>query len=187
MNRSEAFQIVQEYVNSQSLIRHMLAVEVAMRDYANFFSQNPDEWGLAGLLHDFDWEIHPTMDQHPQEGAPILRARGIPEKIIRCILSHADHTGVPRVTNMEHALYATDELTGLITAVALIRPSHSLYDLKPKSVRKKWNDTRFAAGINRRQIEQGTSDLKVDLGEHIERVIQSMRSIAPQLGLAGNK
>jgi predicted hydrolase (HD superfamily) len=140
---------------------------------------------LAGLLHDFDWEIHPTLEHHPQDGAPILRQRGVPEEIVQCILSHAQHTGLPRESAMRRALFACDEITGLITAVVLVRPSRSLADLKVSSVRKKWKDMRFAAGANRVEIEQGARELGVDLWEHVERVIGSMRRIAPALGLDG--
>jgi putative nucleotidyltransferase with HDIG domain len=185
MEREEALAIVNEYVSNPSLVHHMLAVEAAMRDYAKLFDGDPESWGLAGLLHDFDWEIHPTLEEHPQEGAPILRERGVPEDIVQCILSHAEHTGVPRDNDMRRALFACDEITGLITAVVLVRPSRSLEDLKVSSVRKKWRDARFAAGVNREEIEQGARELGVDLWEHVERVIGSMRRIAPELGLDG--
>lgn len=185
MNRDTAFAIVTAHVQSDSLIKHMLAVEVAMRAYAVRYGGSPDEWGLAGLLHDFDWEIHPTLEQHPTAGTPILRARGVPEPIIRCILSHAPHTGVPRDTVMEKTLFAVDELTGLITACALVRPSKSLHDLTAKSVKGKWKDKAFAAGVNRADIEQGARELGVDLTEHITFTIEAMRAIAPALGLDG--
>lgn len=183
MNRDQALVILEEFVQKESLKRHMFAVEAAMRDYALFLGGDVDLWGLTGLLHDFDWEIHPNTQQHPQAGAPILRERGVPEEIVRCILSHADQTGIPRITPMEKALYACDELTGLITAVALVRPSKSLQDLKVRSVRKKWRDARFAAAVDRHQIERGAEELGVDLWEHVANVIESMRRIAPALGL----
>jgi predicted hydrolase (HD superfamily) len=164
----------------------MLAVEAAMRAYAPRFGGDPDEWGIVGLLHDFDWEIHPTLEDHPQAGAPILRGRNVPEAIVRCILSHADHTGIPREGPMEHALYACDEITGLITAVALVRPSRSLHDLSASSVRKKWKDSRFAAAVDRDEIERGAAALGVELWEHVENVIAAMRTIAPDLGLDGS-
>ncbi len=186
MNRDQALTIVQEYVQNQNLIRHMLAVEAAMRAYADLYGEDPEEWGVAGLLHDFDWEIHPSLESHPQEGAPILRERGVPEHIVRCVLSHADHTGVPRNSLMERALYACDEITGLITAVALVRPSRSLHDLKVKSVRKKWKDHHFAANVDRSEIERAAQELGVDLWEHVDRVIQAMRGIADELDLAGD-
>ena len=140
----------------------------------------------SALLHDFDWEIHPTLDEHPQAGVPILRERGVPEEIIRAILSHADHTGVPRESRMEKALSACDEITGLITAVALVRPSRSLDDLTSSSVKKKWKDRAFAAGASREEIEKSTAEFGVPLWEHVDNVILAMRRIAPELGLEGN-
>jgi len=186
MNREQALAIVHEHVSNASLVNHMLAVEAAMRAYAPDYGADPNKWGLAGLLHDFDWEIHPNLEQHPQAGAPLLRSRNVPEPIIRCILSHADHTGVPRSSPMEKALYACDEITGLITAVALVRPSRSLHDLTARSVRKKWGDLRFAAAIDRGQIELAAQDLGVELWAHVDRVIAAMRTIASQLGLEGS-
>jgi len=183
MERSEALGIVREYVKNENLIRHMLAVEAAMRFYAEKYQEDIETWGLTGLLHDFDWEIHPTLENHPQAGAPILRQRGVPELVVQAILSHADHTGVPRQTRMEKALYACDEITGLITAVALVRPSRALYDLEPSSVKKKWKDRAFAAGANRAEIERATQDFGLDLWEHTGNVILAMRRIAPELGL----
>src|SRR4030067_219262 len=134
MTRAEALALAREFVKNENLVRHMLAVEAAMRFYAEKFGEDVELWGLTGLLHDFDWEIHPTLEQHPQEGAQILRARGVDEVIVRAGLRHADHTGVPRVTRMEKHLLACDELTGLITAVALVRPSRSIHDVDVKSV-----------------------------------------------------
>ncbi|HPO59299.1 MAG TPA: HDIG domain-containing protein, partial [Anaerolineaceae bacterium] len=154
--------------------------------YAERLGEDVETWGLTGLLHDFDWEIHPTMEEHPTAGAPILRERGVPEHIIRAILSHADYTGITRETVMEKALYACDEVTGLITAVALVRPSRSLYDLKASSVKKNWKDRSFAAGANREEIENGAREFGVDLWEHVDRVILAMRRIAPEIGLAGS-
>lgn len=185
MNREEALAIVHEYVKNENLVRHMLAVEAAMRFYAEKFKQDAETWGIVGLLHDFDWEIHPTLEQHPQDGAQILRERGAPEEIVRAVLSHADHTGVPRQSLMEKALAACDEITGLITAVALVRPSRSLHDLTASSVKKKWKDRAFAAGASREEIEKCTAEFNIPLWEHVENVIQAMRRIAPQLGLEG--
>ena len=182
MNRESAFAIVEEYVSNENLIRHMLAVESAMRYYAGKFGQDSELWAITGLLHDFDWEIHPTMEEHPQAGVPILQEKGVPEEIIQAILSHADHTGIPRTTLMEKGLYACDEITGLITAVALVRPSRSLDDLKVKSVKKKWKDLRFAAGANREEIAQGAEEFGVELWEHVGNVILAMRTIGPDLG-----
>jgi putative nucleotidyltransferase with HDIG domain len=185
MDRIEALQIVHDYVKNENLVRHMLAVEAAMRFYAVKYGENQDTWGITGILHDFDWEIHPTLEEHPLAGAPILRERGVPEEIVRAILSHADHTGIPRLTPMEKALYACDEVTGLITAVALVRPSRSLSDLEASSVKKKWKDKTFAAGANREEIAKATQEFGLELWEHVGNVILAMRTVAPELGLAG--
>jgi len=186
MTRDEALALVREYVKNENLVKHMLAVEATMRFYAEKFGEDVEKWELAGLLHDFDWEIHPSLEGHPQDGAPILRERGVPEEIVRAVLSHADHTGIPRQTRMEKALYACDEVTGLITAVALVRPSRSLLDLEPASVKKKWKDKTFAAGANRAEIEKAASEFGIELWEHVGNVILAMRRIAPELGLVGN-
>ena len=182
MNRSDSLAIVREYIKNENLVRHMLAVEAAMRFYAEKFGEDVEIWGNTGLLHDFDWEIHPSLEQHPQDGAPILRERGVPEEIVRAIQSHADHTGVPRQTPMEKALYACDEITGLIVAVALVRPSRSLSDLKVKSVKKKWKDRSFAAGANREEIEGAAQEFGVELWDHVGNVIEAMRGVANDLG-----
>jgi len=186
MNRTEALAIVREYIKNENLVRHMLAVEAAMRFYAEKFDADVDTWSITGLLHDFDWEIHPSLEGHPQDGAPILQQRGVPPEIVRAILSHADHTGVPRQTRMEKALYACDEITGLVTAVALVRPSRSLYDMTSSSVKKKWKDRAFAAGASREEIEKSTLDFGIPLWEHVDNVILAMRRIAPELGLEGS-
>ncbi len=188
MTRDEALALVREYVKNEGLVRHMLSVESAMRFYAETFGEDVDKWGLIGLLHDFDWEIHPTLDQHPQDGAPMLRERGVPEDIIQDILSHADHLRerVPRDTLVRKAISACDEITGLITAVALVRPSRSLYDLEPSSVKKKWKDKAFAAGTSRTEMEQAAKEFGIELWEHVGNVITAMRRIAPELGLEGN-
>lgn len=183
MERNTALALVREYVKNENLVRHMLSVEAAMRFYAEKYGEDVEKWGLTGLLHDFDWEIHPTLDQHPQDGAPILRERGVPDEIVRAILSHADHTGVPRTSRMEKALYACDEITGLVTAVALVRPSHSLHDLTASSVKKKWKDKAFAAGANREEIARATEEFGIELWEHVTNVITAMRGIAVDLGL----
>jgi putative nucleotidyltransferase with HDIG domain len=182
MNRQDALAIVKQYISNENLIRHMLAVEAAMRYYAEKLEQDQDLWGNTGLLHDFDWEIHPTLEEHPQAAVPILRENGVPEEIIQAILSHADHTGIPRQSMKEKALYACDEITGLITAAALVRPSHSLDDLKVKSVKKKWKDRKFAAGANREEIARGADEFGVELWEHVGNVIQAMRGIGLELG-----
>ncbi len=186
MNRNDALALVREYVKNENLVKHMLSVEAAMHFYADKFGEETEKWRITGLLHDFDWEIHPTLTEHPAAGEPILRERGVPEDIIRAVLSHADHTGVPRVTPMEKALYACDEVTGLVTAVALVRPSRSLLDLEASSVKKKWKDKTFAAGANRTEIEKSAAEFGIELWEHVGNVIMAMRKIAPELGLVGN-
>jgi putative nucleotidyltransferase with HDIG domain len=186
MTRDEIVALVHEYIKNENLFKHMLSVEAAMRFYAGKFGEDADLWGNTGLLHDFDWEIHPTAEQHPQEGAIILRERGVPEEMIRAILSHGNNTGVTRDSLMEKALNACDEITGLITAVALVRPSRSLYDLEPSSVKKKWKDKAFAAGTNREEMEEAAREFGVELWEHVGNVITAMRHIAPELGLVGN-
>jgi putative nucleotidyltransferase with HDIG domain len=185
MNRSLALLLVREYVKNESLINHMLSVEAAMRFYAAQLSQDTDVWGAAGLLHDFDWEIHPTAELHPLAGSVILRERGVAEVIIYAIQCHADHTGLPRKSLLDKYLYACDEITGLITAVALVRPSRSLMDLTSSSVKKKWKDRAFAAGANRSEMESGAREINMDLWEHVDNVIFAMRSIATEIGLDG--
>lgn len=186
MTRDEALALVRDYVKNDNLVKHMLSVEAAMRFYAGKFGEDVEKWVVTGLLHDFDWEIHPTLEGHPLAGEPILRERGVPEDVIRAVMSHADHTGVPRQTRMEKALYACDEVTGLVTAVALVRPSRSLLDLEPSSVKKKWKDKAFAAGANREEIQKAAAEFGIELWEHVGNVITAMRRIAPELGLVGN-
>jgi len=183
MTREEALAIVREFTKNENLVRHMLAVEAAMAFYAQKFDQDEELWRVTGLLHDYDWEIHPTLEEHPQAGIPLLEERGVPEVVTRAILSHADHTGVPRESLMEKALMACDEITGLIVASALVRPSRSLSDLKVKSVKKKWKDKSFAAGVNREEVTKAVDDFEVELWEHVGNVIQAMQPIAPELGL----
>ena len=186
MDREQALEIVREHVKNEGLVRHMLSVEAAMVYYARKLEpEHEATWALAGLLHDFDWEIHPTLDQHPMDGAPMLRERGVPEEIVMAIQSHADRTGVPRDTPMRKALMACDEITGLLTACALVRPSKSIMDLKVKSVKKKWKDKRFAAGANRDEITHATADFGIELWEHVANVIAAMQAAAPELGLDG--
>jgi len=186
INRETALSIVKEYVKNEGLINHMLAVESAMAAYAVKLGEPVETWKLTGLLHDFDWEIHPTAAEHPVAGAPILREKGVPEEVVHAILCHGSHPDFPRQTALEKGLYACDEITGLITAVALIRPSRSLYDLESSSVKKKWKDKAFAAGANREEITRGAEEFGVPLWEHCDFVIKAMRTIAPQLGLEGN-
>jgi putative nucleotidyltransferase with HDIG domain len=183
MTRDEAYKIVTEFVKNENLVKHMLAVEAAMAFYANKFDQDNEYWRVAGLLHDFDWEIHPTLEEHPSKGAPILRERGVDEDLIRTIQSHASHTGVKREKLIDKALFACDELTGLITAVTLVRPSKKLNDVKVKSIKKKFKDKAFARGANREEITEGAKDLEIELSEHIQNVLDAMKLISNDLGL----
>jgi putative nucleotidyltransferase with HDIG domain len=189
--RAEAWDLMTEYTESESLRRHMLAVEAAMRAYAEKFGEDPDRWGLAGLLHDFDYEQHPNPkaeedpNEHPLFGARVLEEQGYPEDVIYAIKTHADYLHLPRNSPMDRTLFAVDELTGLITAAALVRPDKSVLNLEARSVRKKMKDKAFARGVNREDVINGAADLGVDLDEHITFVIDAMKGIAPQLGLAG--
>jgi len=185
MNRAEAWDLLCEYTKSDSLRKHALAVEAAMRHLARQHGEDEEKWGIVGLLHDFDYEQHPTLDEHPFVGAAILRERGWPEEIARAVLSHGDHTGVSRESLMEKTLFAVDELTGLITAVALVRPSKSIFEVEPSSVRKKMKDKAFARSVNRDDIIRGAGELGVDLNAHIGEVIKAMQSVADELGLRG--
>ena len=188
--RAEALALMHEYTASDSLRKHMLAVEGAMRAYAERFGEDVDSWGLAGLLHDFDYErwpneSHSPDQEHPAEGVRILRGKGVAEPILQAILGHARYSGVPRETLMAKALFAVDELTGLITATALVRPSRSLNDVDVRSVQKKMKDKAFARGCNRDDIVEGAAVLGVELPEHIQFVLDAMRARADLLGLSG--
>ena len=185
MDRRAAWDLLCEYTKGEGLRKHGLAVEAVMRHFARKHGEDEEIWGIVGLLHDFDYEQHPSEAQHPSEGAPILRERGYPEEVVRAILGHADHTGVPRDTLMARALFAVDELTGFITAVALVRPSKSIHEVEPRSVRKKLKDKAFARSVNRDDIVKGAEELGVELPEHIAEVIEAMRPVAGELGLAG--
>jgi putative nucleotidyltransferase with HDIG domain len=185
MSREEALALVREYVKNENLVRHMLAVEAAMRYYARKLGEDEDHWGLVALLHDFDWEIHPDLERHPMKGAPILRERGVEEEIIQDILSHADHTGVPRDSTLRKALAACDEITGLITATALVRPSKSIMDVQVKSIKKKWKVPSFAAGAKRDEMDEAIEAFSVEKWEHVGNVLEAMQGIAGELGLAG--
>lgn len=185
ITREEALAIVTEFVKNDSLIKHMLAVEAAVRFYAEKFAEDPELWGNTALLHDFDWEIHPNLESHPEAGAPLLRERGVSEEMIEDILSHADHTGVPRDTLLRKTLAACDEITGLITATALVRPSKSIHDVKVKSVNKKWKTPSFAAGASREEMETSIAALGIERSEHIGNVLLAMQGIAVELGLEG--
>ena len=191
-SREETLALVHEYTASDSLRKHMLAVEAAMRAYAARFGEDPDRWGLTGLVHDFDYErfpnpSHSPTEEHPAEGVRILRTRGWPEDMLEAILGHGDYTGVPRVSRLAKTLYAVDELTGLITATALVRPSRSVHEVDARSVRKKMKDKAFARGVNREDVVAGAADLGIDLDEHIDFVIGAMRGSAEALGLAGSQ
>lgn len=184
MNRDAALAIVREYVKNENLVRHMLAVEAAMAAYAKKFGEDEEKWRVVGLLHDFDWEIHPTLEEHPQKGSEILKEKGVDEEIIRAILSHASHTGVSRDSMMEKALFACDEITGLVTTTALVRPSKKIGDVEVKSIKKKWKDKAFARGVNRQDVEDGARELGVDLWtEHMQIVLDAMKDISEDLGL----
>ncbi len=183
MSRSEDLELLREYTTSESLVRHMLAVEAAMRAYARRFGEDEEEWGQVGLLHDFDYERWPDPPDHPLKGAAILEERGYPEHVIYAIKSHADYlTDCPRVSLLDKTLYACDELCGFLTACALVRPGR-LEGLTPKSVRKKFKQPSFAAAVNREDIVRGADDLGVDLDEHIAFCIAAMQEIAGELGL----
>jgi predicted hydrolase (HD superfamily) len=186
--RADALALMHEYTASDSLRKHMLAVEAAMRAYAEPLGGEQERWALTGLIHDFDYERYPNAahsptEEHPAEGVRVLRARGWPEDILEAILGHAQYSGVPRVTPMAKALFAVDELTGLITATALVKPSRSLADVDARSVRKKMKDKAFARGVNRDDVLAGAAELGVDLDEHIDFVIGAMRREAEALGL----
>ena len=184
-SREEAWELLTEFVESQSLRRHCLAVETAMRAYAERFGESPHEWGIVGLIHDFDYERHPTPELHPVAGASILRERGYPESTVRAILSHADYLDVSRDSFMERTLYAVDELTGFIAAVALVRPSKAVADVTAASVRKKMKDKRFAQGVSREDMVRGAAELGIDFDTHVTFVIEAMAANAEALGLAG--
>ena len=186
MNRAQAWDLLCEFTESDSLRKHGLAVEAAMRRFARRQGEDEEKWGVVGLIHDFDYEQHPTLAEHPLVGAAILRERGWPEEITRAVLSHGDHTGVSRESPMEKTLFAVDELTGLITAVALVRPSKSILDVEASSVRKKMKDKAFARSVSREDIVKGAEELGVDLNTHIGEVISAMQSVADELGLRGS-
>ena len=189
-SRADALAIVHEFTQSDSLRKHMLAVETAMRAYARKFGEDEERWGLAGLMHDFDYERYPNAthsatEEHPARGVAHLRSLGWPEDILTAILGHAQYSGVPRESRMAKTLFAVDELTGMITATALVKPTKSLNDVDAKSVRKKMKDKGFARGVNRDDVIQGAADLGVDLDEHIQFVIEAMKGSAAALGLQG--
>ena len=180
--REQAWDTLTRYTKSEALLRHALAVEAALRGYARRFGEDEELWGVTALLHDFDYEMHPTLDKHPQDGAPILRDEGYPEEIIEAILSHAEHLSLPRDTPLKKTLFACDELAGFIHACGLVRPT-GLDGLEPKSVRKKLKQPSFAAGVHRDEVYAGAELLGIDLDEHIVNVVEALQPIAPELGL----
>ena len=186
MNRDEAWALLTEYTKSDSLLKHAIAVEAAVRGYARKFGENEEAWGITALLHDFDYERWPTLGEHPNKGAEILRSKGYPDWMIRAILSHAQEiTGVSRDSLLEKTLFACDELAGFVTAAALVRPSKSVLDLEASSVKKRMKDKAFARGVKREDLTAGAELLGLPLDEHITNVITSMREQADALGLRG--
>ena len=184
ISRDAAWSVLTEFTRSDSLRKHARAVEASMRAYARRYGEDPEAWGVAGMLHDFDYEMHPRAPQHPLKGAEILLARGVPERLVRAILAHADYAGMPRVALLERALYACDELSGFVHAVALVRPGRVITGLEPASVRKKLRDKGFARTVNRDDVYRGADELGVALDEHIAFVVAALSDIAPDLGLA---
>ena len=183
MDRERTIEFLRQHVKTEMLMKHLYTVEAAMRGYAGKFAEDEDRWGIAGLLHDFDWEVCPTPEDHPNFEAQILRDHGYPEEMVRAVLTHGEHTGIPRESLMEHTLFAVDELSGLIRAVALVRSSKSLDDVAPRSVRRKMKDKAFARDVNRDDIVRGAEELGVDLDEHISFIVESMKPIAGQIDL----
>jgi putative nucleotidyltransferase with HDIG domain len=182
VTRDRAWETLTRYTKSEALLRHALAVEASVRAYARKFGEDEELWGVTALLHDFDYEIHPTLDKHPQDGAPILREEGYPEVVIEGVLSHAEHLAVPRDTPLKKTLFACDELSGFIHACGLVRPD-GIETLEPKSVKKKLKQPSFAAGVNRDDVYKGAEELGVELDDHIRFVTEALRPIAGELGL----
>jgi putative nucleotidyltransferase with HDIG domain len=186
VTRENAWQLVTEHVQSESLRRHLLAVEAAVRGYARLYGEDEDAWGFVALVHDFDYEKYPTADDHPFRGVEILRSRGYPDWVTRAILSHAQYSGVPRESRLEKTLFACDELAGFVMAAALVRPSKSILDLEPASVMKRMKDKAFAKNVSRDDIRQGAEEMGLPLEEHIGNVIGFLRERADELGLRGS-
>jgi putative nucleotidyltransferase with HDIG domain len=185
VSREAAWELLTEYTTSENLRKHALAVEAAVRGYARRFGEDEEAWGFVALIHDFDYERWPTAEDHPFRGADILRDRGCPEFVVRAILSHADYSGVPRESRLEHTLYACDEMAGFVTAAALVRPSKSVLDLEATSVLKRMKDKAFARAVNRDDLRRGAEELSLPLQEHVANVISFMRERADVLGLKG--
>jgi putative nucleotidyltransferase with HDIG domain len=181
-SREQAWETLTRYTKSEALLRHALAVEAAVRAYARRFGEDEELWGVVALLHDFDYEIHPTLDEHPQDGAPILRQEGYPEEVVEAVLSHAEHLAMPRDTQLKKTLFACDELAGFVHACGLVRPT-GLDGLEPKSVKKKLKQPSFAAGVHRDEVYAGAELLGVELDDHIRTVVAAMQPIAADLGL----
>ena len=186
LSRADAWKLMTEYTRGESLRKHMLAVEAAVRGYARQFGEDEDDWGVVALLHDFDYERYPDQQNHPFRGVEILQAKGYPEWVTRAILSHADYSGVPRASRLEKTLYACDEMSGIVTAAALVRPSKSILDLEASSVIKRMKDKAFARAVNRDDLKRGAEELGIPLDQHITNVIAFMRVQADALGLRGN-
>ena len=186
MNREQALEILHEFTKSEGLRKHALAVEACVAAYARKFGEDEEKWSVTALLHDFDWEIHPELPDHPVKGEPILAERGVSDEIRRAILSHASFTGVPRQSNLEKALYACDELAGFITAISYVKPHRSVFEVDTPSVRKKMKDKAFARAVNRQDIVEGAQELGVELDEHIGFCVKAMQERADDLGLKGN-
>ena len=184
ISRDQAWSVLTEFTKSDSLRKHARAVEASMRAYAARYGEDPETWGVAGMLHDFDYEMHPRAPHHPIKGAEILLARGVPEPIVHAILAHADYSGVPRVSQLDRALYACDELSGFVHAVALVRPGRVISGLEPPSVKKKLKYKAFARTVNRDDVYRGAAELGVDLDAHIAFVISALTEAAPEIGLA---
>jgi len=185
MNREKAWQTVCEFVQSDGLRKHMLAVEACMVAYARKHGEDEEKWAITALLHDFDWEIHPQAPDHPMMGEPILAARGVSDEVRRAILSHANYSGVPRESLLEKSLFACDELAGFLTACAYVKPGRSIAEVEVKSVRKKLKDKAFARAVNRDDVINGAAEMGLDLDEHIAFCIEAMKTRAESLGLAG--
>jgi putative nucleotidyltransferase with HDIG domain len=186
LDREQAWNILCEFTKSEGLRKHALAVETCVAAYARKNGEDEQRWALTGLLHDFDWEIHPTLEEHPQKGSPILAERGVDEEMRRAILSHAQHTGVPRISPLEKTLFACDELAGFITAISYVKPHRSVFEVDVSSVKKKMKDKAFARSVNRQDIVDGAEELGVSLDDHIDFCIKAMQARAEELGLKGS-
>jgi putative nucleotidyltransferase with HDIG domain len=183
--RQQAWDIVCEFIQNDALRKHALAVEACVAAYARKLGEDVEKWSVTALLHDFDWEIHPSLPDHPVKGEPILAGRGVSDEIRRAILAHADHTGIARMTPLEKTLFACDELAGFLTACSYVKPSRSIHEVEAKSVRKKMKDKAFARAVNREDIIKGAAELGIELDDHIDFCIQAMRARAADLGLEG--